>query len=120
VKKAVLVLFALWAVGCGPPRVEHSVPSLVKTLKNDKDPNMRYWAAESLGNFGPPAREAVPDLIEALKDPEPMVRMGAAYALGEIGPTPEAVATLKQALKDPDQKVREGAAYALRKKPRKR
>jgi HEAT repeats len=47
--------------------------------------NMRYWAAESLGKFGPDAQAAVPDLVAALKDESKMVRMGAAYALGEIG-----------------------------------
>jgi HEAT repeat protein len=112
----VLVLLATLlpaAGGCRNPRqVEHSVPSLVKTLKEDKDPNMRYWAAESLGKFGPEAAPAVPDLVAALKDESAMVRMGAAYALGEIG-SADAVPPLQDATKDSDKQVRDAAASAL-------
>jgi hypothetical protein len=111
-----LLLACLTALptGCGGRKVEHSVPSLVKTLK-DKDPNMRYWAAESLGRYGPEAGTAVPDLVEALKDEDKMVRMGAAYALGEIGPAAaDAGLALKQALKDPAKEVRDAAARSLK------
>ncbi len=102
------------AVGCGDSRkVDHSVPSLVKTLKEDKDPNMRYYAAQSLGQFGPEAKTAVPDLIEALKDESKMVRMGAAYALGEIGST-EAVPALQEAARDAEKEVRDAAAFAIK------
>jgi HEAT repeat protein len=102
------------AQGCrNPRRVEHSVPSLVKTLKEDKDPNMRYYAAQALGQFGPEARPAVPDLTAALKDDSKMVRMGAAYALGEIK-SPDAVPTLQEATKDPEKEVRDAAAFALK------
>jgi HEAT repeat protein len=112
-----LVLLAgllLAAGGCRNPRqTDYSVPALVKTLKEDKDPNMRYWAAESLGKFGPEARSAVPDLIEALKDDSKMVRMGVAYALGEIGGA-DATAALQEATKDPEKEVRDAAASALK------
>src|SRR5438876_12039390 len=80
-----LAALSFAAAGCGDSRkIDHSVPALVKSLK-DKDPNMRYWAAQSLGSFGPEAEDAVPDLVEALSDEQKLVRMGAAYALGEIG-----------------------------------
>ena len=109
--------------GCRNPRqVDYSVSSLVKTLKEDKDPNMRYWAAESLGKFGPEAQAAVPDLIAALKDESKMVRMGAAYALGEIGST-DAVPALQEAAKDSETEVRDAAATAtkqIRQKGKKR
>jgi HEAT repeat protein len=102
------------AGGCRNPRqVDYSVPALIKTLKEDKDPNMRYWAAESLGKFGPEAQSAVPELIEALKDETKMVRMGAATALGEIGST-DASAALREATKDPEKEVRDAAAFALK------
>ena len=100
--------------GCRNPRqVDYSVSSLVKTLKEDKDPNMRYWAAESLGKFGPEARSAVSDLSEALKDDSKMVRMGVAYTLGEIGGA-DAIAALQDATKDPEKEVRDAALLALK------
>jgi HEAT repeat protein len=98
-------------LGC-QRKLDYSVPSLVKILKEDKDPNMRYYAAESLGHYGPEAQSAVPDLIEALKDESAMVRMGVAYALGEIG-SPDAAPALQAATKDPDKEVRVAAAAAL-------
>jgi HEAT repeat protein len=103
------------AAGCGDSRkVDYSVASLVKTLK-DQDPKMRYWAAESLGHFGPGASSAVPELIQALKDEDGTVRMGVAYALAELGPAAtEAVPALQEAARDPDKEVRTAAAYALK------
>jgi hypothetical protein len=102
------------AAGCKDPRkVEHSVPSLVKTLREDKDPNMRYWAAQALGGFGKQAEPAVPDLAAALKDEDKTVRMGAAYALGEVG-SKDAEPALAEAGKDPEKEVREAAAFALK------
>src|SRR5262245_9763145 len=109
-----LLLLIVVALGCGNPRkVEHSVPSLVRTLKEDKDPNMRYYAAQSLGQFGSEAASAVPDLITALKDEHAMVRMGAAYALGEIG-SADAVPALQEASKDGEKQVRDAAAHAIK------
>src|SRR5262249_51796825 len=114
--KQILVLLAavLAAAGCrNAKRVEHSVPSLVKTLREDKDPNMRYWAAESLGHYGAEAQPAVPDLIAALKDEDKMVRMGAAYALGEIK-SPDAIPALQEATKDPEKEVRDAATSSIK------
>jgi len=102
--------------GCSNPRkIDYSVASLRETLRNHKDPNMRYWAAQSLGKFGEKAGEAVPDLIDALRDEDKMVRMGAGYALGELGAAAgDAVPALQEASKDPEQEVRDAAASALK------
>ena len=115
-----LLLLLLGLPGCRDPRkVDYSVGSLTTALK-DKDPNMRYWAAESLGHYGPEARSAVPDLIQTLQDQDKMVRMGAAYALAEIGPAAaEARPALQEAAKDPEKEVREAATYALKRVPAK-
>jgi hypothetical protein len=113
-RMAVVAALAVCA-GCGTVRrVDHSVEKLAATLK-DSDPNMRYWAAESLGHFGPEAKSAVPDLAATLNDDSKMVRMGAAYALAEIGPAAEpARGALIAASKDPEKEVRDAASYALR------
>jgi HEAT repeat protein len=102
--------------GCSNPRkTDYSVASLRETLRNDKDPNMRYYAAESLGKFGDRAAEAVPDLIEALRDEDKMVRMGAGYALAELGAAAgDAVPALQEATKDPAPEVRDAATSALK------
>jgi hypothetical protein len=104
------------ALGCNKrDTTEVPLSSLVATLR-DQDPNMRYWAATSLGERGVSARSAVPDLLKLLKDPEPMVRMGAAYALAEIRPDARvSVSPLREALKDKDKEVREAATLALKK-----
>jgi epoxyqueuosine reductase len=49
--------------------------------------------AVALGNLK--SREAVPALIDALQDDEPLVRGHAAWALGEIG-TPESLEALRR------------------------
>ena len=109
----VLAILLATSLGCRARKLDYSVPSLVKILKQDKDPNMRYYAAESLGHFGPGGRSAVPDLIAALKDENQTVRMGVAYALGEIG-SADAVPALQEATKDPENDVRVAAQTALR------
>jgi hypothetical protein len=114
-----LTRFVVWTVmgfvGCGGVRkVDHSVEKLTVTLQ-DRDPNMRYWAVESLGHYGPEAQSAVPDLAAALTDESKMVRMGAAYALAEVGPAAEpAREALTKAAGDPEKEVRDAATYALR------
>lgn len=68
----------------------------------------RRNVAVVLGNLKDPA--AVPELVKALDDPEPVVRGHAAWALGQIG-TPEAKDALKKAfLTEKDEMVREEIA----------
>jgi HEAT repeat protein len=108
-------LAAATLTGCGGARrIDYSVLTLVQSLK-DPDPNMRYYAAKSLGKYGPEAAAAVPDLVGALKDESALVRSGAAYALGDLGPTAAAAKpALLQAAKDADKDVRTAVAYALK------
>ena len=96
----------------GPP----AVPPLIDALKNKTaapkkekgkkkgpaptDPTalVRTKAAEALGNIGPPAKAAVPALIDSLRDAN--VRTEAAVALGNIGPDAKgAVSALQDAAK---------------------
>ncbi len=67
--------------------------------------------AVALGNWG--AAEAVPALVRALSDPEPLVRGHAAWALGRIG-RGEAVAALEaRATVEEDAYVREEIDAAM-------
>jgi epoxyqueuosine reductase len=68
-------------------------------------------AAVALGNTGNPA--AVPPLVAALADPEPLVRSHAAWALGRLG-TQRARGALDRARKtEPDASVRNEITTAL-------
>lgn len=60
------------------------------------------------------APDAIPILIELLKDADSFIRLDAAYALGFIGPQArDAVPHLISLLKDQEATVRNNAAYAL-------
>jgi epoxyqueuosine reductase len=71
--------------------------------------------AVALGNLK--SREAVPALIQALQDKEPLVRQHAAWALGQIG-TLEAMNALKQRLAvEADVEVRDEMDEAIQQLP---
>ena len=71
-----------WALGqIGPP----AIPALVELLK-DKDPAVRFAAAEGLGKIGPQAKIAVPALLPLLKDEDGIVRQFTEKALKGMGP----------------------------------
>ncbi len=67
--------------------------------------------AVALGNWGSP--EAVPALVRALEDPEPLVRGHAAWALGRIGTAEARAALAPRAGADVDPYVREEIVAAL-------
>lgn len=75
-----------------------------------KDPLVRQGAAATLGEICHP--DAIPYLIEALKDEHGNVRESAAGALAKIGDG-DAVSVVVEALKDKDKNVRQDAAQAL-------
>ncbi len=89
----------------GPPMVDG-----LKALKH-ADPKVRYRAAQTLGQLGPLAKFAVPELREALEDKHPLVRIKVAEALWKIEQTPSAtlLPVLLAALKDKDAGVRAAA-----------
>lgn len=84
---------------------------LLETLR-DKTPYVRYRAAEVLArNF---AADILPDMLTALRDPDPDMRRMATAVLKFLGKRAlPAVPALTQALKDDSFDVREGAADAL-------
>jgi HEAT repeat protein len=80
-------------------------PGLLKSLREINDKG--EWAVYLLPQFGAAAREAVPALVDALKDVDPTIRQGAAVALGQLGPdAAPAIPALVPLLKDPSPAVR--------------
>jgi HEAT repeat protein len=79
-------------------------------LRADPDSVVRAAAGRALGRLG--AREAVPELIQALGDKAVEVRVVAAAALWRL-PDPSAVPALLERVKDEDRAVREWSALAL-------
>lgn len=65
----------------------------------------------ALGNIGDPA--AIPDLIDALDDAEPLVRGHAAWALGRLNAHDASDALVALAANDPEPSVRDEARYAI-------
>ena len=96
---------------------KEDVTRLMKELKS-KDAKTRISAADDLGHIGQVKKSytepAVPALIEALHDPDALVRKAAANALGKVDPDVKlAVPALTDALKDKVPAVRQAAAGAL-------
>lgn len=85
----------------------------VEALRDD-NPRVRQAAAVTLGEIGPGAIDAVPQLTAALADADPRVRGAAAMALSVFGShAMEAVPELRAALSDEFPNVRARAAFAL-------
>ena len=85
------------------------------TLLGHADGAVRYWAAVGLRALGDKARLAVGALTDAMRDPSPVVRIEAAWALVDLGPgeQPDALAVLTRALADRDGRVALRAARAM-------
>lgn len=96
--------YALSAIGSA------AVPALTSVLNDDAAWWVRATAADTLGDIGKPAAEAVLALIQALDDPSEWVRRNAVNALGTIGEGTEALIT---ALRDDHPLVRCNAVNAL-------
>ncbi len=99
---------ALWDVA----KKKEGLDELVRLL-NDDNPTLRRWAATTLGLRGPEARETVPALEKAIRDPHPVVRVEAANALWTITRKEETCRLLASMLQDGDATVRSTAAVVL-------
>jgi HEAT repeat protein len=90
---------------------EKVVPGATAALKESK---ARYWGLLLLGEVGPAAKSAVPDIIALFADERPEVRRQAAMTLGEIGPaSKDAVPALIKMLDDKEAAASFSAAFAL-------
>lgn len=90
------------------------IEKMTKQLAKSRKAEERVDAAKMLGDLK--AKEAVPALATALKDPDQEVRWSVAYSLYQISPdAQDAVPALKEALKDPFGHVRLNAVLSLEK-----
>lgn len=87
----------------------------VVALLADREPKVRWTAAETLGAFGPPAAElALAPLSAATKDQDAAVRLRAVEALRKLGTRAlDAATELTAALNDSQWFVRAAAAEAV-------
>lgn len=93
----------------------NAIPQVIEMLKNDDAPGVRLACLQTLAMVGPPAKDAVGELIKTLDDPTARVRMTAARALGNIGPDAKAAEdALTKAAKDADGNVKTIAEAALK------
>lgn len=107
----------LTAIGqVDPAGVPEAVAGLREHLR-DRSDWARYTAVGAIGNLGPAAREAVPDLIGfARGNPSTLYRMGVARALGETAHGHrEAEVLLREWAQEDDPFLRPAAEAALRK-----
>lgn len=92
-------------------RLRNEIASVLRPLLNgDPDSTVRAAAGRALGRLG--VREAVPDLVRALRDTSSDVRVVAAAALWRL-PDALAVTPLLERLRDNEAAVREWSALAL-------
>jgi HEAT repeat protein len=92
-----------------------AAPAVIEALKNrHEDKSVRLKLARTLGKLRPHAPEAVPVLIDALKDDDEEVRAAATEAIGRMGAVAkDAVPTLVDLLQDDSRNVRWAAVIAL-------
>ena len=94
--------------GMGPDHAAVAVPVLREMLR-ESDIGARMQAVNALGQFGPAAKDAIPELAELLTDRQ--FGFTAAQALGRIGS--DAVPSLVKALESGDQQTQRAAVQAL-------
>jgi HEAT repeat protein len=94
------------------PEPRLAAPAFRLGLRDRKALGVNDCAVEGLTKLG---AAAVPELREALKDKDKVVRRLAAEVLGKIGAAAmPAVPALKEAAKDPDAAVKAAAEKALK------
>lgn len=101
-------------------KVVKDAVTLLKRYAGDTQAIVRYRAVQALGRIGPPAREALPEILAALKDSGTWeVKHAAAEALGRVafdrksGPPLNVLNGLFTALGDINSQVRLGAIQSL-------
>jgi len=100
------------------PKGSFAVAEITRILQSpdirigNQDDHLRAAAAETLGQIGPPASEAVPALIGGLRDPQLNVRGASSRALAKVLPDRVPPALL-EVLNDENTEARRAAYWAL-------
>ncbi|MCK4802752.1 HEAT repeat domain-containing protein [bacterium] len=94
----------------GVKKDREGVSELIHSLKNDRDDNVRAFAALSLGKIKD--KSSVGALIEALNDERLVVKIEAIRALGEIGES-QAIPTLLPLMENSNPRLRYEVASCL-------
>jgi HEAT repeat protein len=89
------------------PTAKSAIPALIATFKG----NTEFSASAALSGIGTPA---IPSLMQAVKDPNEAVRLGALQSLGGMGKGAKSIVPqIIPRLKDPSPKVQVQTAWAL-------
>jgi HEAT repeat protein len=103
---------ALGAIKAFGPAARNVIPRLRKMLRHGGDGQHVLKVAQAVASLGPEARQAMPELIAALRQPD--AAGGVAWALAMLGPDAwEAVSDLAEVLDSEDSFTRRNAAKAL-------
>ena len=98
---------------CGGERATERVKSAITKSLNDPSPIVRIAAAEAMCDWGH-EKQALPVLVEALKDKSDTARLNAIIALGRIGEKARpALPQIRAAAKDPYRYVTRVVKYVL-------
>jgi len=104
------------AAGLALAIVGRAAVAPLRELSGHSHWGVRAMAADILGDMGPAAQEAVPELAGLLADDHPRVRRHAAEALGRVGPAAvPALPALIDRIRDVDLRVRHNTCLALAK-----
>ncbi len=97
------------------PEAKPALDDLVGVLSNESlGTELRWNAARTLGKMREAGVEAIPAIVQHLKDPAPTVREHCAEALGDIGPLArDTFPALVAVLTDPATRVRRDAVRSL-------
>jgi len=95
-------------------KAQSAVPGLIKIVNQRLSPPSQTCALGSLGAIGPPAKEAIPSLLQWVTNADSHLRLGVIVALGRVHAEPDRVVpVLTNALHDSYDLVRINAAGAL-------
>jgi RNA polymerase sigma factor (sigma-70 family) len=98
-----------------PGQAKQAIPGLIQAAA-DNNWSIHQNAEGALVQLG---ADAVPALVEALKDKDPVIRTASAQILGQIGPSAasSALPALARAMGDDNENVRKAAAKAYKRFP---